>query len=85
MAEYLKPNEFYISIKERQHIFHCIVSDIDVKVNRSWKYEYTQCTACKDSTIVETGRHVLECKVLFGRNYNLGYIPDYNALFSKDI
>ena len=85
MAEYLRPNEFNISVKERQYIFQCRVSDIDVKANRSWKYEDTQCTACKDSTVVETGRHVLECKVLLGRNDNLSYIPDYNALFSKEI
>ena len=85
MAEYLRPNEFNISVRERQYIFQCRVSDIDVKANRSWKYEDTQCTACKDSTIFETGRHVLECKVLLGRNDNLSYIPDYNTLFSKEI
>ena len=41
MAEYLRPNEFNISVKERQYIFQCRVSDIDVKANRSWKYEDT--------------------------------------------
>ena len=65
MASYLKSSyiEEELSIRERQYLFQCRVSDIDVRANRTWKYSETHCIACKDKNIQETGAHILECKI----------------------
>ena len=61
------------------------MSDIDLRANRSWKYDETHCIACKDKSILETGYHILECKVLCEQSQDITYLPDYNNLFRNDI
>ena len=72
-------------LEERQFLFQCRVSDIDIRANRTWKYSETHCIACKDRNIQETGLHILECKVLCNQSDEISYIPNYNDLFSSDI
>ena len=74
-----------LSLKERQFLFQCRVNDIDVRANRSWKYKETHCLACKDESRKETGRHILDCKVLCSENDDLSYIPSYTDLFSSNV
>ena len=74
-----------LSIRERQFLFQCRVSNIDIRANRTWKYAETHCIACKDKNIQETGAHILECKILCNQSNVISYIPDYNDLFSSDI
>ena len=81
----MKATNLELSIRERQFLFQCRVSDIDLRANRSWKYAETHCIACKDKNILETGYHILECKVLCEQSQDISYIPDYNNLFRNDI
>ena len=85
MAGYLKSSDLELSVRERQFLFQCRVSDIDIRANRTWKYNETYCTACKDRNILETGYHVLECKFLCNISNDISYIPSYRDLFSADI
>ena len=43
MADYLKENNLGYSVKEKQDLFQCRMNDIDVKENRTWKYEDLIC------------------------------------------
>ena len=85
MAGYLKPTELQLSTKERQFLFQCRVSDIDVKSNRKLKCSEKHCVSCQNIAIEETGLHILECKILSDQNDQISYIPEYEDLFSKDI
>ena len=85
MAGYLKSSDLELSVRERQFLFQCRVSDIDLRGNRTWKYNETHCIACKDRNIQETGYHVLECNVLCNISNDISYIPSYRDLFSADI
>ena len=46
MADYLQEDMWY-SVKEKQDLFQCRMKDIDVKANRTWKYENIICRSCK--------------------------------------
>ena len=85
MAGYLKSTDLELSVRERQFLFQCRVSDIDVRANRTWKYNESHCIACNDKAIEETGNHMLECKVLCDQSNDISYIPNYRDLFSADI
>ena len=85
MAGYLKPTELQLSTKDRQFLFQCRVSDIDVKSNRKWKYSEKHCVSCQNIAIEEMGLHILECKILSDQNDQISYIPEYEDLFGKDI
>ena len=39
MASYLHENGFGFSVREGQYLFQCRMNDINVKANRSWKYQ----------------------------------------------
>ena len=60
-------------------------SYFNVRANRNWKYKETHCLACKDESTEETGRHILECKVLCSENDDISYIPRYADLFSSNV
>ena len=49
--------------------FKCLVSDIDVKENRTWKYPERHCVSCQNIAIDKTGLHILEGKIIIGQNY----------------
>ena len=85
MQGYLKPINLELSVKERQYLFQCRVNDIDIRSNRTWKYKELFCMTCKDSYIMETGRHILVCKLLIEKNYKITYLPEHNDLYSEDI
>ena len=85
MQSYLKSNDLNISIRDRQFLFQCRVNDIDLRTNRTWKYEETHCISCKDKNQPETGAHILECKVLNDKNDKISYIPAFNDLYSDEI
>ena len=85
MAGYLKSNDLDLSVRERQFLFQCRMSDIDLRANRTWKYKDIYCIACKDKNILENGYHTLECKVLCNKSNDISYIPRYMDLFSADI
>ena len=85
MAGYLKSNDLDLSVRERQFLFQCRMSDIDLRANRTWKYKDIYCIACKDENILENGYHTLECKVLCNKSNDIRYIPRYMDLFSADI
>jgi hypothetical protein len=85
MASYLKATSIELSIRKKQFLFQCRVSDIDLRANRTWKYAETHCIACQNKHIQETGYHILECKVLCEISQDISYIPDYNNLFRNDI
>ena len=55
-----------LTIKERQFIFQCRTRDIDVKANRSWKYDDIYCRICNNYNvnIDETQEHTLACEKL---------------------
>ena len=38
-AKYLQEDEFNYTIQEKQNLFKCRMNDIDVKANRTWKYD----------------------------------------------
>ena len=85
MANYFKANECEYSVEKRQYLFQCRVNDIQVRANRPWQHEETQCIACKDRSIEETGKHILECKVLSNQNNEISYIPQFSDLYSTEI
>ena len=85
MQSYLKSNDLNMSVRERQFLFQCRVNDIDLRTNRTWKYEETYCISCKDKNKPETGAHILECKVLNDKNDKISYIPVFNDLYSEEI
>ena len=81
MAGYLNENEMELTVKERQFLFQCRVKDIDVRGNRSWKYENVMCISCNKQE--ETQEHILTCETLIAKNYEMTYLPDYSELYSK--
>ena len=83
IADYL--NESDISVKQRQFLFQCIVSDIDVRTNRRWKYSDTHCVSCTDTSQEESQMHILQCSALSNNNDLITYIPSYSDLYSSDI
>ena len=85
MADYLAANELQLSVFDRQFLFQCRTNDTNVRMNRTWKYENTHCTACKDTNEPETQEHTLLCETLTNKNYNITYIPTYNDLFSSNV
>ena len=85
MAEYLRANNFELSVSERQYTFQCRVSDIKAKANRSWKYNEIHCISCKDKNIIKTGKHILECTVLNDKKDKISYITVYKDLYSSNI
>ena len=48
MSNYLKSNNGDYSVQERQYLFQCRMSDIDIFENRKWKYQDTFCISCQD-------------------------------------
>lgn len=52
MAGYLKPTDLQMSTKERQFLFQCRVSDIDVKPNKT--YPERHCVSCQNAALEET-------------------------------
>ena len=85
MAEYLQENDFGFSVQQKRNLFKCRMQDIDVKANRSWKYENINCMACNEPNQLETQEHVLYCRALTNKNCKISYIPTYNDLFSDNI
>ena len=85
ISEYLGANNLMLSVIDRQFLFHCRVSDIDARANRTWKYQEIYCISCKDRNTIETGKHILECSVLNNQNDKISYIPTYNELYSNNI
>ena len=57
------------------------MNDIDVKANRSWKYEDLNCMACNEPNRSETQQHVLVCVPLMEKNSKV----TYNELYSENI
>ena len=47
MQPYLKATDLNMSVKERKFLFQCRVNDIDLRTNRTWKYQETYCISCK--------------------------------------
>ena len=84
MAKYLYEDLGYL-VKEKLNLFQCRMNYLDVKANRSWKYEDITCRSCKDQTKLETQRHVISCKSLVNRNMKITYLPSYKELYSEDI
>ena len=82
MSNYLQENDFGFSVEERQNLFRCRMDDIDVKANRSWKYENTNSMACKEQRQTE---NQLLCQPLLNKNCKVTYIPSYNELFRDSI
>ena len=85
LSKYLQENDFGFSVKEKENLFKCRMNEIDVKGNRSWKYENLNCMACKEPNQIENQQHVLLCKALLNKNCKVSYIPSYNDLFSDNI
>ena len=85
MSSYLKEDEFGISVKEKHNLFKCRMNDIDVKGNRTWKYDNLTCRGCQDPNEIENQEHVLLCKNLINKNSKVSYIPVYQGLYSDDI
>ena len=83
MEEYLNENEMELTVKERQFLFQCRVKDIDVRGNRTWKYENVKCISCNKND--ETQEHILTCEILIAKNDEITYIPEYSELYSKYI
>ena len=84
MAKYLQADEFNFTIQEKQNLFKCRMNDIDVKANRTWKYDNLNCMACNEPNQIETQEHVLCCKSLTEKNSQISYIPSYNDLFNDE-
>ena len=85
MASYLKEDEFGISVKEKHNLFKCRMNYIDVKGNRTWKYDNLTCRGCQNPKEIENQEHVLLCKNLINTNSKVLYIPVYQGLYSDDI
>ena len=61
------------------------MNDLDVKANRTWKYENLICCSCNIQNQIETQEHVLCCNSLVNRNMKITYLPTYRDLYSDDI
>ena len=85
MATYFKENKLRLSVQERQFLFQCRMNDTDAHANRAWKYKDISCISCKDTSKIETGAHLLECKILCDKNDRISYLPTYSSLYSTDI
>ena len=85
MAKYLQEDNLGFSVKEKQSLFQCRTNDIEVKANRTWKYENLTCRSCKETNKIETQEHVFLCKNLLNKNSRVTYIPVYSDLYSSDI
>ena len=85
MAQYLKEDSFGYSITEKKNLFKCRMNDLDVKGNRTWKYENIFCQSCNIPNQIETQQHVLTCHVLVNRNMMISYLPTYSDLYTDDI
>ena len=85
MATYLKENSYNYSVQERQHLFQCRMSDIDLRAHRKWKYEDTFCITCKDRKTIEKSNHILECKIILNANSKISYLTSSSDLYSSDI
>ena len=85
MAQYLQEDKIGFSIKEKQNLFQCRMDDLDVKNNRSWKFENLICRSCDNPSQIETQQHVLVCNQLVNRNMKMSYLPSYEDLYSDDI
>ena len=67
MQSYLKPTQEYISITDKKYIFKCRMNDIDVKMNRKWRYKDVTCESC-DQNAQESQKHVLYWTSLMAKN-----------------
>ena len=85
MASYLQEIDLWYSVRERQYLFQCRMNDIDVKANRSWKYEDLTCNFCNITNETETQEHILLCNALLKINTIVTYIPQYSDLYSDEI
>ena len=84
MADYLSPSDTDLTIKEKKWIFQCRVDDIDVKANRKWQNDQTQCLSC-NSKSEETQMHILACQALIGNCEIVTYLPNYHELFGNNL
>ena len=85
MASYLKANDLELSVRDRQFLFQCRTCDIEAKANRTWRHDQIFCVSCKDPSKIETGKHILECKVLCDQNDLIMYLPEYKDLYSLEV
>ena len=85
MAQYLKEDNLGYTVKEKTNLFLCRMNDLDIKENRTWKYEHMICRTCNDPVQTETQQHVLTCQSLVNRNDKISYIPEYTDLYSENI
>ena len=72
-------------VKEKHDLLKCRIKDIDVKGNRTWKYDNLTCRGCQDQKEIENQEHILLCKNLINTNSKVLYIPVYQGLYSDDI
>ena len=82
LASYLQENYFGYFFREKQYIFQCRMNDIDVKANRSWKYQDLTFKSCITNK-TETQEHILLCNALLKINTKLTYLPQYSDLYSR--
>ena len=61
------------------------MEEIDVKANRSWKYENLKCSACNEPNQIKNQEHILLCKALLDKNCKVTYIPSYIDLYNENI
>ena len=73
------------SVKEKQNLFQSRMNDLDVKANRTWKYDNLTCKSCKNPGLIETQQNILTCQSLINRNMMISYLPTYSDLYSCDI
>lgn len=83
-AEYLSPENEYLTIKEKKWMFKCRVEDIEIKGNHRWKYSNISCFSCKKN-IDETQGHLASCEYLLGKNEHMSYIPEYDELYNGSL
>ena len=60
------------------------MKDIDLRADRSWKYEDIFCI-CKNIKNIETISHILACTPLINLNEKITYLPNQEDLYSDNI
>ena len=85
IVQYLQKDDLCYSVKEKQNLFASRMYDLDVKANRSRKYNNLFCKSCKIPNQSETPEHTIQCEALIKHNTKVTYLPDYNDLFSSEI
>ena len=78
IQQYLSENK---TTKISKFIVKARACTLDIKTQKSWKYEDKTCVGC--NTKEETGDEILNCEKL-GKYQENQEIPEYNWLFSKN-